>query len=68
MGRPAVGFVSFIFYIGAVDEVEFPEPLTSVRFCWIKALSAHSCHCRSVGCRIWGDGGRGRNGLRPGET
>ena len=37
-------------------------------FCWIKALSAHSDHCRTMGCRIEGeDSGPGRNGRHPGE-
>ena len=32
------------------------------RFCWIKALPAHSCHHRAMGCGIGGgDSGSGRN-------
>ena len=36
-------------------------------FCWIKALLAHSCHCRIMWCRIEDDIDPGRNGRRPGE-
>ena len=45
----------------------FLRQLLCFRFCWIKALSAYSCHCRAKGCRIEGDSSHKWNGRRTGE-
>ena len=48
--------------------VAFPnKPSNFILFWWIKALSAHSCHCKAMTCRIEGDRGPGSNGPRTGE-
>ena len=44
--------------------------LTISLFCWVKALTSHSDHCRGMGYKTGGGGDRdsGRNGRHPGET